>query len=287
MKQVSRIILVLVLVLMVGTAFAAPSNRAQIENLPECPEYPELTVHNDGQVVTLNLSAPLKDKKISGVANWQWIPAEMAEDGLSGTISLEGLKCSLGAGTWTSHWNGFWDGSYYEGELPATFVYKQVEDNWIKDGVYGGVQLWANHPKTVVRRDTFVEAYEPIYNEKGQMVLDKQGHRPENDVYTECRAWGTCAGYYWMGFAYNAALKDGSDVRYGQNGKLVQIQKTITKEEDKTSFLGGSDTDKKVLTWKVLYNTPYLASIEESYADGTSLAVYFGFSGKTIGVVAK
>lgn len=282
MKQVSRIILVLVLVLMVGTAFAAPSNRAQIENLPECPAYPELTVHNDGQVVTVNLSAPLKDKKISGVANWQWIPAEMAEDGLSGTISLEGLKCSLGAGTWTSHWNGFWDGSYYEGELPATFVYKQVEDNWIKDGVYGGVQLWANHPKTVVRRDTFVEAYEPIYNEKGQMVLDKQGHRPENDVYTECRAWGTCAGYYWMGFAYNGQLEDGSDVKYGQNGKLVRIEKNIA---DGTSYLGGAKTTGVKLTWKVLYNTPYLASIEETYEDGTGLNAYFGFSGKLIGLV--
>ena len=286
MKQVSRIILVLVLVLMVGTAVAAPSNRAQIENLPECPEYPELTVHNDGQVVTVNLSAPLKDKKISGVANWQWIPAEMADDGLSGTISLEGLKCSLGAGTWTSHWNGFWDGSYYEGKLPATFVYKQVEDNWIKDGVYGGVQLWANHPKTVVRRDTYVEAYKPEYDEDGDVIYDKKGKPVRTEeLYTECRAWGTCAGYYWMGFAYNGQLEDGSDVKYGQNGKLVRIEKNIA---DGTSYLGGAKTTGVKLTWKVLYNTPYLASIEETYADdGTSLAVYFGFSGKTIGVVAK
>ena len=283
MKQVSRIILVLVLVLMVGTAFAAPSNRAQIENLPECPAYPELTVHNDGQVVTVNLSAPLKDKKISGVANWQWIPAEMAEDGLSGTISLEGLKCSLGAGTWTSHWNGFWDGSYYEGELPATFVYKQVEDNWIKDGVYGGVQLWANHPKTVVRRDTYVEAYKPEYDEDGDVIYDKKGKPVRTEeLYTECRAWGTCAGYYWMGFAYNGQLEDGSDVKYGQNGKLVRIEKNIA---DGTSYLGGAKTTGVKLTWKVLYNTPYLASIEETYEDGTGLNAYFGFSGKLIGLV--
>ena len=39
------------------------------------------------------------------------------------------------------------------------------------------------------------------------------------------------------------------------------------------------------LTWKVLYNTPYLASIEETYEDGTGLNAYFGFSGKLIGLV--
>ena len=110
----------------------------------------------------------------------------------------------------------------------------------------------------------------------------EEGEEPE--TYVECRAWGTCAGTYDMGFAYDGKTKDGYGVRYHKSGKIAQVTKEVTDAE--ASLFGNDKPTKVTYTWKVLYKTLYLASIVEEYAEG-STAAYFAFNGKTIGVVNK
>ena len=93
MKQVSRIFLIMMaLVLMVGSAFAAvPGNRAQLDNLPDTPDVPEMTVSKDYSAKnTYHIALSAKLASISPVINWKWLPIEMSEDGLTGTYTTDG-----------------------------------------------------------------------------------------------------------------------------------------------------------------------------------------------------
>ena len=140
MKQVSRIFLIMMaLVLMVGSAFAAvPGNRAQLDNLPDTPEVPSMTVAKDYSAKnTYHIALSDALESISPVINWKWLPIDMSADGLTGTFTTDGYVAAPGAGTWTSHWTGSWPADYVAAEdCPTVWFYKTMDDNWIEDGTY-------------------------------------------------------------------------------------------------------------------------------------------------------
>ena len=100
-------------------------------------------------------------------------------------------------------------------------------------------------------------------------------------------------GSEWsLGYAYNGATNDGTNVYYGRYGEVVQISKDLTG----VNFLGTDKTPTKTtVTWiplehygKKAYNY-YLSAITEEYEDGTKLTAHFSASmgGKFLGCKAE
>ena len=100
-------------------------------------------------------------------------------------------------------------------------------------------------------------------------------------------------GSKWsLGYAYNGATNDGTNVYYGRFGEVVQISKDLTG----VNFLGTDKTPvKTTVTWiplehygKKAYNY-YINQIVEEYEDGSKLTAHFSASkgGKLLGTKAE
>lgn len=101
LSRILGLALALVLVLSTSVAFALPSGTSAIEGLPEMPTVPTMVTVAKGNNVTITLSEKLN--WLNFVQNWQWLPIEFSEDGLTGTYSTADLSTQPGYGTW--EWN--------------------------------------------------------------------------------------------------------------------------------------------------------------------------------------
>ena len=97
---------------------------------------------------------------------------------------------------------------------------------------------------------------------------------------------------YSLGYAYNGATNDGTNVYYGRFGEVVQISKDLTG----VNFLGTDKTPTKTtVTWiplehygKKAWNY-FIYTIVEEYEDGSKLTAKFSSSmgGKLVGTKAE
>jgi hypothetical protein len=100
-------------------------------------------------------------------------------------------------------------------------------------------------------------------------------------------------GSEWsLGYAYNGATNDGTNVYYGRYGEVVQISKDLTG----VNFLGTDKTPvKTTVTWIPLNHKGksasnyYINQITEEYEDGSKLTAHFSSSmgGKFLGSKAE
>ena len=247
MKLFTRImvvLMVLALALSVGMASAeVPGNRADIENLPECPEVPTMKVKSAGKTTTITLSAPLSWLNV--VSNWKWLDIiQWNEDKTVGTYSTADLKTAPGFGSWNSKWISEWS----QGQVdPANW--KKSSDNWGKYTDEGGMT-------THYYFDTYLDGDEEI----GKLM-------------------GLMFGTYPMDFAYDGGIADGSNVKYTAGGKVASV--TVTKEGE--NYLGSEKAPvKSEVTFKQMYRRMYVAEIKETFDDDSTITATFNFAGKRI-----
>jgi hypothetical protein len=98
LSRILGLALALVLALSTSVAFALPSGTSAIEGLPEMPTVPTMVTSAKGYDVTITLSEKLN--WLNFVQNWQWLPINFSEDGLTGTYSTKDLSTQPGYGTW-------------------------------------------------------------------------------------------------------------------------------------------------------------------------------------------
>jgi hypothetical protein len=119
----------------------------------------------------------------------------------------------------------------------------------------------------------------------GTYDLGGPGFYKDPDDYGPGSEWS-------LGYAYNGATNDGTNVYYGRYGEVVQISKDLTG----VNFLGTDKTPvKTTVTWiplehygKKAYNY-YINQITEEYEDGSKLTAHFSSSkgGKLLGTKAE
>lgn len=122
LSRILGLALALVLVLSTSVAFALPSGTSAIEGLPEMPTVPTMVTAAKGNNVTITLSEKLN--WLNFVQNWQWLPIEFSEDGLTGTYSTADLSTQPGYGTWNNSSVSIW-GSWQDWKTAA-----EKGDDW-------------------------------------------------------------------------------------------------------------------------------------------------------------
>jgi hypothetical protein len=100
LSRILGLALALVLVLSTSVAFALPSGTSAIEGLPEMPTVPTMVTSAKGNDVTITLSEKLNWLNV--VQNWQWLPINFSDDGLTGTYSTADFATQPGYGTWNN-----------------------------------------------------------------------------------------------------------------------------------------------------------------------------------------
>lgn len=246
MKLFTRImvvLMVLALALSVGMASAeVPGDRAEIENLPECPEVPTMKVKSAGGNTTITLSAPLTWLNV--ISNWKWLDIiQWNEDKTVGTYSTADLKTAPGFGAWNSKWIAEWP----QGQVdPAT---------WEKVSQY-----WGSYRDGDMSTHQYFETYLDGDEEIGHLM-------------------GLMFGTYPMDFAYDGGIEDGSNVKYTAGGKVASV--TVTKEGENYLGSENAPV-KSEITFKKLYGQMYISEIKETFEDDSTITATFNFAGKRI-----
>lgn len=298
MKLISRIMVILMaLVLVLGVSAASaevPSNLAQIENLPELPEYPTMKCKTVQGTTTITLSAPLTWLNV--IQNWNWMDIiTWNEDKTVGTYSTAGFHSAAGTGTYSGHW--LLDNSPQDGVstlIPyADFTYpvegidengKVIPEILDEKGKtqypsYGEMQAWDGAYRT--RQEAKDYGYNGSYH--AEYYVKEKFDYTGKQAKREDRLWketiGTYSGWYDMGFAYDGGLADGSDIKYTASGKVASI--TVTKTGE--NYLANEKAPvKSEVTYKWMYGRPYIAEIKETYDDDSTCTATFNFNGVRI-----
>ena len=120
--------LALVLALSTSVAFAMPSGTSAIEGLPEMPTVPTMVTSAKGYDVTITLSEKLS--WLNFVQNWNWLPINFSDDGLTGTYSTKDLATQPGYGTWSNNQSD-------------DFVYNPFKEEWVNVDTPYAEDYWA------------------------------------------------------------------------------------------------------------------------------------------------
>ncbi len=307
MKKFIRIMgLALVLTLLCSSiAFAAPRKLADIEGLPEMPDFsaiPTMTTKHDAETMTVSLSAPLA--WLCAIRNWEWIPVTFGEDGVTGTVGIDpSLQIGFAKGSWAAGWmddsyiedwgkaGGFWvndDEELTEEDLDALVEeavdaapaqYQTHAENWLYDEEEDNWYYAGEDPHTVLYRKKNGDAYvEDIPGEGGiwYNVL------PYYDQHGYAYSTYALNGY---GMAFEGETTDGLKVRYDSYGKLMEVIATLTG----VNFLGAEEAPTKTELYYEKVTAGYgktttywvLRSIKEYYGqdeNGNDIATQVKYS---------
>jgi len=159
MKKIVSLFLVLVMALAAVSAFAAPKNISEIQDLPEFPTVPTMKVKTSGNTTTVTMDTSMS--WLAVVRNWVWENLEFNEENVA-TYSIAGQKVSPGFGVWgwaadINNWS--WKEIVYDSKDADTsdWVDGSYHDKW-KNGTYGEHD---NYYEKLVKHDAGFEAYLP------------------------------------------------------------------------------------------------------------------------------
>ena len=182
MKKLVSLFLVLVLTLAAVSAFAAPKNISEIQDLPEFPTVPAMKVKSSGSTTTVTLDAPVS--WLAVVRNWVWENLEF-NDGNVATYSTAGQKVSPGFGVWGWKANvDKWDWIDIEYVTADADTSDWVDGSYQEKEAYGDYGYHYNYYEKLTKHKPGFYASLPIAYEYTDWDYDDEGEAIDGTEHT-------------------------------------------------------------------------------------------------------